>query len=134
MHLRLLYLHIYIECHFLVSILSPINLSVILTYFPLQETDLIHYCGFFPVCFCLSFLFLLFLGETVFFHRIAWKAFYRPMQGDGCVARFIQLIREIEGFTWVSSLPSLTVPPWKKSSLVFMKTKTKASVQRFVSY
>ena len=47
--------------------------------------------------------------------------------GDCGVARFIRI--KIEGCPWISNVSSLSILPQKKTNLVFIKTKTKASVQ-----
>ena len=54
------------------------------------------------------------------------SVFEDPGTGECGVARFIQV--EIEGCTCV---PSLSASPWKRSSCVFSKARTKASVQSF---
>ena len=68
------------------------------------------------------------LSEMRLFHGIVRTASKDPCMGDGGVARwFIQV--EIEAAAWVSSVPSLSVPLWRKSNGVFSKAKMKASVQ-----
>ena len=57
------------------------------------------------------------------------KAFQRPMHGRlWCDA--VCLGRN-KSRTWVSTFPSLSILPWKKSNLVLSKAKAKASVMSF---
>ena len=53
-----------------------------------------------------------------------------PPTADCGVARwFIQV--EIKAAPWVSSVPSLSAPPWRKSNCVLSKAKTIANIQNF---
>lgn len=51
------------------------------------------------------------------------------MEGWGLAGRFIGV--EVNGCAQIPDVSSPSVPLWKKSSLVFVRPRTKASVKKF---